>query len=71
MKYLTIFNNDATVLGLLIMMLTLIFIMEKSQNKYCQVFFKYIPALLLCYFLVIESYCYIVIVCITILYIGI
>ena len=51
MKYLTIFNNDATVLGLLIMMLTLIFIMEKSQNKYCQVFFKYIPALLLCYFL--------------------
>ena len=50
MKNLIIFNNDATVLGILIMMLTAIFVMEKSTNKYCQNFFKYIPALLLCYF---------------------
>ncbi|MAQ31992.1 MAG: hypothetical protein CMD26_04610 [Flavobacteriales bacterium] len=51
MKYLTLFNNDATVLGLLIMMLTAIFVMEKSSNKYLKSFFKYVPALLLCYFI--------------------
>ena len=51
MNYLTIFNNDATVLGFLIIMLTAIFVMEKSQNKYCKSFFKYVPALLLCYFI--------------------
>jgi uncharacterized membrane protein len=51
MQYLTVFNNDATVLGFLIIMLTAIFVMEKSQNKYCKSFFKYVPALLLCYFL--------------------
>ncbi len=51
MTLLVIFNNDATVLGFLIMMLTAIFVMEKSQNRYCKSFFKYIPALLLCYFL--------------------
>ncbi len=51
MNLLVIFNNDATVLGFLIMMLTAIFVMEKSQNRYCKSFFKYVPALLLCYFL--------------------
>jgi len=51
MQYLTVFTNDATVLGFLIIMLTLIFVLEKSQNKYCQSFFKYVPALLLCYFI--------------------
>ncbi len=51
MKYLTLFNNDATVLGLLIMMLTAIFVMEKSSNTYLKSFFKYVPALLLCYFI--------------------
>jgi uncharacterized membrane protein len=51
MNYLTVFNNDATVLGFLIIMLTAIFVMEKSQNKYCKSFFKYVPALLLCYFI--------------------
>ena len=50
MNYLTVFNNDATVLGFLIMMLTAIFVMEKSNNHYLKQFFKYIPALLLCYF---------------------
>tara|TARA_Y100001968_G_scaffold330183_1_gene381321 strand:- start:4619 stop:5860 length:1242 start_codon:yes stop_codon:yes gene_type:complete len=51
MKYLAIFNNDATVLGLLIMMLTIIFVMEKSQIHNIKQFFKYVPALLLCYFI--------------------
>ena len=51
MKYLAIFTNDATVLGLLIMMLTLIFVLEKSQVHYIKKFFKYVPALLLCYFI--------------------
>ena len=51
MNYLTVFNNDATVLGFLIIMLTAIFVMEKSRNKYCKSFFKYVPALLLCYFI--------------------
>ena len=41
MKHLTLFNNDATVLGLLIMMLTAIFVMEKSSNTYLKSFFKY------------------------------
>ncbi|MBF25824.1 MAG: hypothetical protein CMP49_04840 [Flavobacteriales bacterium] len=51
MNFLVVFNNDATVLGFLITMLTLIFVLEKSNNKYCKIFFKYVPALLLCYFL--------------------
>ena len=51
MKHLAIFNNDATVLGLLIMMLTVIFVMEKSQIHHIKQFFKYVPALLLCYFI--------------------
>ncbi len=51
MNYLTLFSNDATVLGLLITMLALIFVMEKSENYYLKSFFKYVPALLLCYFI--------------------
>ena len=51
MNLLVVFNNDATVLGFLIMLLTAIFVLEKSQNRYCKSFFKYVPALLLCYFL--------------------
>ena len=51
MIHLAVFNNDATVLGLLIMMLTLIFVLEKSQVHYIKKFFKYVPALLLCYFI--------------------
>lgn len=51
MNLLAIFNNDATVLGLLIVMLAIIFTMEKSQHLYLKFFFKYIPALLLCYFI--------------------
>ena len=51
MKYLAIFNNDATVLGLLIVMLTIIFVLEKSNVYHIKIFFKYVPALLLCYFI--------------------
>jgi len=51
MKYLALFNNDATVLGILIILLTTIFVMEKSQIQSVKNFFKYVPALLLCYFI--------------------
>ena len=51
MKYLALFNNDATVLGILIILLTVIFVMEKSEITFFKNFFKYIPALLLCYFI--------------------
>jgi len=43
-------TNDAAVLGLLAMTLGLVFYSSNSQNKYCQAFYKYVPALLLCYF---------------------
>ena len=46
-----VFTNDATILGLLIMILAGIFYAEKSNNKYLVKFFKYIPGLLLCYFI--------------------
>ena len=51
MKNLVLFSNDATVLGLLVTMLAIIFVMEKSDNYYLKAFFKYVPALLLCYFI--------------------
>ena len=51
MNYMAIFNNDATVLGFLIVMLTIIFVLEKSNVHQIKIFFKYVPALLLCYFI--------------------
>ena len=48
---LTILKNDASVLGLLVVLLTMIFSLEKSSNKHVKNFFKYVPALLLCYFI--------------------
>ena len=51
MMYLAILNNDATVLGFLIVMLTIIFTLEKSNIYQIKLFFKYVPALLLCYFI--------------------
>ena len=48
---LTILKNDASVLGLLVVLLTIIFSLEKSSNKHVKNFFKYVPALLLCYFI--------------------
>ena len=43
------FTNDAIVLGLLLLVLGLIFYTSTLQNKYWKAFYKYIPALLLCY----------------------
>ena len=45
------FNSEAPVLGLLIIILSLIFYAEKSTNSFLVKFFKYIPGLLLCYFI--------------------
>lgn len=45
------FTNDAVVLGLLIAVLAFIFITSSSQNKRWKGFYRYVPPLLLCYFL--------------------
>ena len=45
------FTNDAIVLGLLIVVLALIFVTSSSKNPSWQKFYRYVPALLLCYFL--------------------
>ena len=44
-------NSEAPVLGILIIILSLIFYAEKSTNNLLVKFFKYIPGLLLCYFI--------------------
>ena len=44
-------QNDAVVLGLLIVILALIFITEASVNPYIKKFYSVVPALLLCYFI--------------------
>ena len=46
-----IFNNDAIVLGILMGILGFIFITSSSKNLFWVKFYKYIPALLLCYFI--------------------
>jgi len=46
-----VFTNDAIVLGLLLMVLALIFATASSDNKRWQQFYRYVPPLLLCYFL--------------------
>ena len=51
MEYAPIFTNDATVLGILVMVLAFIFYTSSSENPFWKNFYKYIPALLLCYFL--------------------
>jgi len=43
------FTNDAVVLGLLLLVLGLIFYTSNSSHKYWSRFYKYVPALLLCY----------------------
>lgn len=45
------FTNDAIVLGILISVLAFIFATDRSENKGWKLFYKYIPTLLLCYFL--------------------
>ncbi len=45
------FNTEAPVLGVLIIILAAIFYAEKSTNSFLVKFFKYVPGLLLCYFM--------------------
>ena len=51
MEHAPIFTNDATVLGILVMVLAFIFYTSSSENPFWKNFYTYIPALLLCYFL--------------------
>lgn len=46
-----VFTNNATVFGILAVILGLVFYTHNSDNVYCKKFYKYIPALLLCYFI--------------------
>jgi len=46
-----LFTNDAVVFGILIVTLALIFITSASQHPFWQKFYKFIPSLLLCYFI--------------------
>ena len=43
-------TNDAVVFGILISIISLVFITSNSQNKICKRFYKFVPSLLLCYF---------------------
>ena len=51
MEHAPIFTNDATVLGILLIVLAFIFYTSSSENPFWKKFYTYIPALLLCYFL--------------------
>ena len=44
-------TNDAIVLGMLALILGFVFYTERSDHPWCKGFYKYVPALLLCYFL--------------------
>ena len=44
-------TNDAVVLGLLCLILGLVFYTERSDHPFWQRFYRYVPGLLLCYFL--------------------
>jgi uncharacterized membrane protein len=46
-----LFTNDAVVLGILMSLLGLVFWSENSEHPWCRKFYKYVPALLVCYFL--------------------
>jgi len=46
-----LFTNDAVVLGILMGLLGLVFWSENSEHPWCRKFYKYVPALLVCYFL--------------------
>ncbi|MFC1890654.1 DUF819 domain-containing protein [Thermodesulfobacteriota bacterium] len=46
-----VFTNDAVVLGLLLCILALVFVTENSNLPVFKKFYKYVPGLLLCYFL--------------------
>lgn len=44
-------TNDAVVLGILIAILAFVFITAKSENPFWKKFYKFVPTLLLCYFI--------------------
>lgn len=46
-----VFTNDAIVFGLLILVLAFVFVTSGSEDKRWKQFYKYVPPLLLCYFL--------------------
>ena len=46
-----LFTNDAIVFGILISILAFVFTTSKSENSSWKKFYKYIPTLLLCYFI--------------------
>ena len=50
-KMKPVFTNDAIVLGLLIIVLAFVFVTSSSKSKSWQSFYRYVPPLLLCYFL--------------------
>ncbi len=47
----TVFTNDAVVLGILLLILALVFQTSQSKNPIFKGFYKYVPSLLLCYFI--------------------
>jgi len=44
-------KNDAVIFGILLIILAVIFQTSKSENKFWKNFYKFVPALLLCYFI--------------------
>jgi uncharacterized membrane protein len=46
-----VFTNDAVVLGILLSILAVIFYTSHLKTKFWQSFYRYVPALLLCYFI--------------------
>ncbi len=46
-----VFTNDAIILGLLIIVLAMVFVTSHSKNPGWRSFYRYVPPLLLCYFL--------------------
>lgn len=46
-----IFKNDAIVLGILMGILSIVFITHSSSHRFWKKFYKYVPAPLLCYFI--------------------
>jgi uncharacterized membrane protein len=51
MENTPLFTNDASVLGILVIVLAFIFYTSSSSNPIWKKFYTYVPALLLCYFL--------------------
>jgi uncharacterized membrane protein len=47
----SLFTNDAIVFGILISILAFVFTTSKSENPFWKKFYKFIPTLLLCYFI--------------------